>query len=196
MKKLGILVLIGALHASLAQADDTLPEPYLGLGLGAFELNDGNGNKYVFGGFAKGGVHIVENAAVELRLGGTSNVDRPDFFVTTTPTFKADWFVSYLLKPQFEAADRFRLYGLIGATTLRASYTGAKGAKFKKTNTDFSFGIGGEYEIVDELWIGVEWMRYSSSKDKVSIDTINRTNAGQFQGLDVNGFTATLTYEF
>jgi len=189
MKKVWIAAVLAALSmASTAQAADM----YAGVGLGAFEMDAGANKKTSFGGFGFVGANLHEYAAAELRVGSAASTDNADF-APAIERAKVDWFFSALVKPKIEVADGLTLYGLAGFTTSKASFTGVVGAKAgikqSKTNTDFSFGMGGEYNVMPQLAVGGEWVRYSS---KANLATKNT----RFEGLDINGFAATVRYSF
>ncbi len=165
--------------------------PYVGGGLGGFELDYGNGKDFVFGGYGALGLTIMENLAAELRIGGASSSSNPDAVLGRSVDKTASWFVSYIAKPQFEVFQGLRIYGLIGATRIKTSITPLGSIERTSTDTGFSFGVGAEYAIQDQLYVGGEWMRYSSNKARAAV-----TQAGGFNGMDVNGFVGTLRYEF
>jgi opacity protein-like surface antigen len=170
---------------------DLILNPYFGVGLGGFELDYGNGKDFVFGGYGTFGLILVENLAAEIRLGTTSSSSNLDPVLGKTVDKSVNWFVSYVAKPQFEISPGLRIYGLLGATTIQTAITPLGSVERSSTDTSFSFGVGAEYAIQDQLYIGAEWMRYSSNKDRVAV-----TPAGGFNGMDVNGFVGTLRYEF
>jgi len=170
---------------------DLILDPYVGGGLGGFELDYGNGKDFVFGGYGALGLTVMENLAAEIRIGGASSTSNPDAVLGRSVDKSVSWFVSYIVKPQFEVFRGLRLYGLLGATTIRTSITPLGRVERTSTDTSLSFGAGAEYAIQDQLYVGGEWMRYSSNKDRASV-----TRAGGLNGMDVNGFVATLRYEF
>lgn len=182
-------MLVLGLSSIPAKAQDF--NPYIGFGLGGFELDYGNGSDFVFGGFGLLGLTLTENVALEGRVGGAGNKTKLDAQLGNLNVKKElNWFVSYLVKPQFEISEGLRIYGLLGGTTLRTAITPTGSVKRTSTDTSFSFGLGGEYGLDPQLYLGIEWMRYASNKDRAVV------NAGGFNGLDVNGFVGTLRYEF
>jgi len=165
--------------AGAAQAQDI--KPYAGIGVGMFGLElkapGVNQKNSVLGGYAKFGADFNDYIGAELRIGttgtGTSSypIGTP---VTISPgltipspipfsfSMKADYFISYLAKPQIKVADDFRVYGLLGGTTARVtgdfSVAGIPGVS--GTMLGFSYGAGAEYKLADRLNVGAEWVQY------------------------------------
>lgn len=176
---------------TLAKAQEFMFEPYLGAGLGGFALNDGNGTNFVFGGYGALGAKVADYLGFEVRVGSAGGKTKLDSTLGTTVNNQVGWFVSYLARPQVVLAQGLRMYGLLGATTLNSSITATGSAKVSKTNTDFSYGAGLEYSPNDNnLYIGVEWAKYASSKDHASLSTTT------YSGMDMQGYIATLNYTF
>jgi len=165
-------------------------KPYAGIGLGLFELDPGKNKQSVFGGFGFVGLDIDEYFATELRTGIGGSQTREELG-PLTEAFKVNWFVSLLAKPKIALASDFELYGLIGITSMRTSITPtASVIQTSSTQTGLSFGVGATYTINNQFKIGAEWVRYATNADAAS------KNTAAFQGLDVNGFTTTLAYQF
>lgn len=184
MKKAWLIAAIAALLPLQAEAADV--KPYLSAGVGLFELDPGQEKKSAFGGYVAGGAELHELLDAELRL-GTTNANSVANNIGNKS--KVDWMVSALAKPKIEIARDIIIYGLVGATALKASYTRAGAAQQSKTGVAFSFGAGGSFVLSDQAELGAEWLRYST---KANVATKN-TNFG---GLDVNGFVVNLNYRF
>lgn len=183
------LGLLGAPH--LATAQEFMFEPYVGGGVGGFALNDGNGTNFVFGGYGTIGAKVADYLGIEVRVGSAGSKSKLDSTLGTTVNNQVGWFVSYFARPQVVLAEGLRMYGLLGATTLNSSITATGSAKVSKTNTDFSYGVGLEYSPNDnDLYIGVEWAKYASSRDHASLSTTT------YSGMDMQGYVATLNYTF
>jgi len=165
--------------------------PYVGGGLGGFELDYGNGKNFVFGGYGTLGITIFENLAAEVRIGSAGNSSEIDAVLGRNISKSVSWFVSYIARPQLEVYSGLNIYGLFGATTLSSSITPRGLPERTSTGTSFSFGVGAEFAIQDHLHMGLEWMRYSSNRDRAAV-----TAAGGYNGMDVNGFVSTLRYDF
>jgi hypothetical protein len=198
-------LVIGLGFAALpAQAVDF--KPYAGVGMGSFIIDAGVGSENAFGGYGILGADLHENYGVELRFGTTGNtggtVTVPQgtlvctegcqtiILPTPTPaTISVDWFVAYLFKLQYPIAEAGRIYGLVGATTLKSKLNfPALGRTGHTTKTTFSFGGGADYGLGNQWRLGLDAMVYANDAD---------TNAGaKFKGLDVWAFTATATYGF
>jgi len=162
-----------------AQAQDV--EPYTGVGIGLFGLElktpSVNQKNNVLGGFAKFGVSFNDFIAAELRIGTTGK--GTSSYPTGTPvkltagitvpsplafdfSMQADYFISYLIKPQYEIAESFRVYALLGGTTVKINGTfsvaGIPG--FSGIASGFSYGAGAEYHLANHLNAGAEWVQY------------------------------------
>lgn len=181
----GLLLVPGQI---LAEGFDLDVKPYLGGGVGAFNLDAGLGSDTAFGGFGTVGANLNEYFALEVRIGASSDatVTVPVGFGLLTTTSSIDWFVSYFAKPQFLLTGDLNIYGLVGATTLKTSFT-TLAVQLTNTSTGFSFGGGLEYQLTDQLYIGGEWVRYATDADLLS---------PTFPGLDVWGASATIRYQF
>jgi len=170
-------VLIGAamimVGSATVQAQDF--KPYAGVGVGAFglEMKDSSVNfnqkNTVLGGYAKFGVDINDYFGAELRVGTTAKGDTT-YAVggvsagspAGTIGQKADYFFSYLAKLQYPVSPDFRAYAMLGATTAKhkTTFTPALGTGSSPTKTGFSYGVGGDFRVNDQLSVGAEWMQY------------------------------------
>ncbi len=189
MNKL-ILSFVTLLLMFSSNASATEIKPYAGVGLGVFELDPGANKKVTFGGYGFAGAELHEYFAAEFRAGLTGKKEREELG-PLTETFKVDWFLSVFAKPKIAISSDFELYGLVGLTSIKTSFTPlASVIQASSTNTGFSYGIGAAYQIMDQLKVGAEWVRYSSNADAAT------KNTAAFKGMDVNGFTATASYQF
>ena len=148
--KFTIITLALALPCS-ASADDI--KPYIGGGIGTYIIANGTtgGGSYVVGGYASIGLEISPYLAYELRAGSTDQANN------SISSFGTDFFVSYLLKPQF-MLQNFNVYALLGASTIRSWSQNTGQNKITQTNTSFSFGGGVETSVTDQFTLGVEAM--------------------------------------
>lgn len=73
-----------------------------------------------------------------------------------------DWFFFYLAKFQLPLSEEWRIYGLLGGTTLRTNYQQLVALKKTNTSANLSIGFGLDYLIQDHLYIGGEWMQYAT----------------------------------
>jgi len=168
-------VALGASAPAFAQA------PYIGIGLGAMEMDTGKNKKSGLGGFLKLGYDFTDFnrfLGAEFRVGTSARASQA----------KVDYFLSGFLKLNLELTREFRGYALLGATNLKTSYqTTAK--KYSKTGGAFSFGFGGEYRLDRDFSVAGEWVRYATKANAATLTT-------NFAGLDVNGFTLDIDYHF
>lgn len=196
---------IGLCFATLsAQAMDF--KPYVGAGAGGFVIDAGLGSETAFGGFAIAGADLHENFGIEFRAGTTGNAGNNIVFpVGSVPgevgniilvapepaTVSVDWFVSYLAKLQYEIAPQFRIYGLVGGTTLRSkiAFQGvSKGVVARATKTTLSYGGGIDYDLGNQWSVGVDGLIYANEA--------STTVPALFTGIDIWGFSATVKYAF
>jgi len=153
-----------------AQANEWDMRPYMGVGLGAF--NVGYKDSRVsqtdtgFGGFIKGGADFGDYFGAEIRVGTTSNGSTSyaaGGALGSAGTLKAssDYFVSYLGKVQMPVSNELRPYALLGATTaVFATTNSVSGASEKVAKTGISYGVGLDYNLGNQLSANVEWVQY------------------------------------
>ncbi len=194
LTRFAVLAFTALLFVVPAKAQDFFFAPYVGGGIGVYDLDYGNGSDYVFGGYGALGADLHEFLAVEARFGSAGSNTKNDI-TTNLPNGNVKksvgWFVSYLVKPQVEIADGLRLYGLIGASTVRSSITPTGAVKREKTDTGFSYGGGAEYQINENFSVGAEWLTLTSSKDTAAI-----TATSGYNGMDISSIVGTLKVQF
>jgi len=178
-------ILLFSISSAEAQDFDFNPQPYVGGGLGGFNVDAGVSSDTVFGGFGLLGVNFNEYIGFEGRVGATADGSSTVNRVQTD--FGVDWFVSYLAKLQLPVSEELVIYGLLGGTTIGTRFQPLGGLEQTNSGTNFSFGVGLEYRIQGQLYVGGEWVQYASDAD---------VNAPAFPGLDVWGASATIRYEF
>jgi len=172
---LATLISIGVSAPAFAQS------PYIGIGLGAIEMDTGLNKKSGLGGFLQLGYDFTDFnrfLGAEFRVGSSSRAAQA----------KVDYFISGFLKLNLELSRDFRAYSLLGMTNLKTSFQTAA-VKKTKTGSAFSFGFGGEYRLDRDFSIAGEWVRYSTKANGSTLTT-------NFEGLDVNGFTLNASYHF
>ncbi|RMH62463.1 MAG: porin family protein, partial [Zetaproteobacteria bacterium] len=167
---LGMLLL----GVGTVQAQDI--RPYAGMGLGAFglELKNAGINGYnqkntVFGGYLRLGADVNDYFGAEFRVGttGSGTTNYPNGSIK----LDAGYLISYLAKVQYPFTPDFRLYGMLGATTAKLNVSvsvinpGTLSAADSATKTGFSYGVGGEFMLDNNLSLGAEWMQYWTDVD-------------------------------
>jgi len=187
-KMLLIAAAVMAMNAGSAVAAEI--KPYVGVGVGFFEIDPGQNKQSTFGGHLFVGAEFHEYFAAELRVGSTGQHEREEVG-PLTETFQVNWFVSALAKPKVEVFDGFDAYGLVGITSMSSSITPLNSViEQTSTNTALTFGLGAQYHYNNQLSAGIEWVRYSTNADAAT------KNTAAFDGLDVNGFTLSVAYTF
>ncbi len=155
--------------------------PYIGIGLGAIEMDTGANKKSGLGGFLRLGYNFTDFnrfLGAEFRVGTSSRAAKA----------KVDYFLSGFLKMNLDLTREFRGYALLGMTNLKTSYQTAT-VKKSKTGSAFSFGFGGEYRLDRDFSLAGEWVRYATKANAATLTT-------NFAGLDVNGFTLNIAYHY
>ena len=194
LTRITVLAFAALLFAVPAQAQDFMFKPYVGGGIGAYELDYGNGTDFVVGGYGALGADLHEFLAAEVRFGSAGSKTKNDAttnLATSDVKKSVSWFVSYLVKPRIEVTDGLRFYGLVGASTVKSDIQAGTAAKREKTDTDLSFGGGAEYQITDNFTVGAEWLRLTSSKDTAALGATSG-----YKGMDINSFVGTLRVDF
>jgi len=165
-----------------AQASD----PYVGAGFGAFNLGTGVSKKSVTGGYFQVGDDFSEYLGAELRAGATGKTGEE---LTLQPRTGIDYFVAAFLKPKYNIDDNWMVYGLIGAATLKASYSKGAFPKQTKTRTSYAYGAGLQYRFAENYAVGAEYS-HMLGKPKTNTTAIN-TN---FKGLESSVFSISVKY--
>jgi len=195
------LYLVAPAQAMAQGMDQFNPHPYIGVGLGAFGLK-GSAPGYSqsnteFGGYVNAGINFNDYLGVELRLGTTTKGSKsfpPGTFngvAIATPytvDIQPDYLLAYLVKLQYPASPEMNLYALLGASTARGKFTmSAPGASasISKTKTAFTWGVGGDYNLNNQVSAGIEFVQYWND---VTVETNTK--------FSVWGAVANATYHF
>jgi len=163
-------------------------EPYVGLGLGAFNLGSGVTKKATTGAYLQLGDDFSENFGGEIRIGKTGTTGEE---LTLQPRMGIDYFAAAYLKPRYEFDERWMAYALLGVATVRSSYSEPGLVKQTKTRTGYSYGLGAQYRVMDDYSIGLEYS-HMLSKPKTNAIAI-KTN---FQGLEASSLSLNAQYHF
>lgn len=156
-------------------------QPYLGVGLGLFQLDPGANRKMTSGVIIQAGDDFFPYLGGELRFGGTDKA---------SSRARVNWFAGAYAKPKFDVSQDLTLYGLLGVTTMHASYVSVTtNQNQSSTKADFSYGFGLEYWSGYQVTVNAEWMRYASHAD-------NLTKDSNFHGLNVDAYSIMAQYHF
>jgi len=159
-------LMVAAMCATNAQAQEF--KPYLGAGVGMFTTDFGVGGfkaSNAFGFYVNGGVDFNPYVGAELRLGSVASKGISNSNVGAK--VQTDYFLSYLAKLQFPVTDELTLYGLVGASTIKATVSNSFQPKASQTNTKFTYGAGLNYEVADHVRVGAEYVAYNPNADVV-----------------------------
>jgi len=170
--------------AGAAQAS----EPYVGIGVGAFNLGSGVTKKAVAGGYLQVGDDFSQYVGAELRIGTTGKTGEE---LTLQPRMGIDYYAAAYVKPKYEFNDKWMGYALLGIATVRSSYSELGIARQKKTRTGYAYGLGVQYRLADQYSLGLEYS-HMLSKPKTNAVAI-KTN---FQGLEASSLSINAKYHF
>lgn len=162
-------------------------EPYVGVGLGSFVLNDGVNRQDTFGGYLQLGDDFSPYLGGELRIGASAKT-KEETVPVARPATQVDGFAAFFLKPKYTFAENWMGYGLIGLGTVRASYYPIGAAKQTKTRVGLGYGLGLQYRMADQYSLGAEWSHLLSRP--------SRSAGAAFQGLGVSMYTLSAKYHF
>ena len=177
-----LVLIAGMLMAGMASMPAAHAQQiYAGVGLGAFELDPGSQNKLATGVMLQLGDDFFPYLGGEIRVGTTDKASNHSIL---------NWFAGVYAKPKVDVSQDVTLYGLLGVTALRASYTSQTTGLYQhSTKADFSYGLGVQYWAGYQVSLNAEWVRYATRADAASKNTA-------FKGLNVNGYTLSAQYHF
>ncbi len=161
-------------------------DPYVGASVGAFNLGTGVSKKAVTGGFVQIGDDFSQYLGGELRVGMSGWANQG---VNAGAKSRIDWFGAAFIKPKYDFDDQWMGYALLGAATLRASYSEAGLAMQKKTRTGYAYGLGLQYRPAENYAVDLE---YSHMLSKPGTDATAIRTA--FQGVEASLFTVGFKY--
>ncbi|ATX79423.1 Opacity protein [Mariprofundus aestuarium] len=168
--------------ASVAHASD----PYVGVGVGSFILNDGISKKAsTIGTYLQVGDNFSEFLGGEIRI-GTSGSTKEELAIIAGN--KIDYFAAAFLKPQIKIAEDFTGYALIGVGTIRATHSPVAGLSSSKIRSGLGYGLGFSYSAMDNLGISGEWSHLNSKPKGAS--------SANYKGVSASMYTLSLQYHF
>jgi opacity protein-like surface antigen len=151
--------LLAAGSLSVAQAQPLYPQPYVGGDAMFWSLDPDRAPSWDGVGLRlNGGVKFNDFFAVEGHL-GTGGSD-------TNQGVKAelDYVVGGYAKGILPLAEEFRLFGLAGFTEVKMS--GRLGPfEVSDRESGFSYGAGAEFDVMPNLSVGADYMRYLDKSD-------------------------------
>jgi opacity protein-like surface antigen len=150
------LVLAGFVTPTLAMNEG---DAYVGGGLGMVNYDaDGLEEAEPTVLLGRLGYFVVDNIAIEGRLGfGMSDDDIT--VLGTDVSFDVDQVAGVYGVGHLPIADAFSLYGLAGFTYAEGSASLA-GISIDDDDTGFSYGLGGQYAVSDDVSAFIEWAQY------------------------------------
>ncbi|ATX82188.1 Opacity protein [Mariprofundus ferrinatatus] len=161
-------------------------DPYIGVGVGSFILNDGISKKAsTIGTYLQVGDNFSEFLGGEIRI-GTSGNTKEEFAII--PGNKVDYFAAAFLKPQIKIAEDFTAYALVGMGTIRATHYPVAGLSSSKSRSGLGYGLGFSYSAMENLGISGEWSHLNTKpKGATSVN---------YKGVSASMYTLSLQYHF
>ena len=188
MKRTWISMMAMALAGGVAMSQPAAAsEPYVGVGLGSFVLDDGLNRQDTLGGYLQLGDDFSPYLGGELRVGASSKTSE-EAVPVVRPASRVDWFAAFYLKPKYAFSENWMGYGLVGVGSLRASYYPIGAAKQTKTRIGLGYGLGLQYRLADQYSLGAEWSHL--------LQRPSNATATQFQGVGVSMYTLSAKYHF
>ncbi|HKJ83047.1 MAG TPA: porin family protein [Mariprofundaceae bacterium] len=166
-------------------SDASASQPYVGVGLGLYNINTGLNKKSTFGEYLQVGDDFSQYLGGEFRI-GTSN--KTSGATAAAPAAKMDWMAAFYLKPRYEFSSDLTAYGLVGLGTIRASFYPAGAVKQTKTRSGLGYGLGLQYRTSDQFSLAAEWSHLLTKPKNAT--------ATRFNGISASMFTISGKYHF
>ncbi|MFN4266889.1 MAG: porin family protein [Aquabacterium sp.] len=114
-----------------------------------------------------GGAELNKNVAVELMVGFNGGNDSVSYngVDVSAVTMKIDSIYGLYVKPKFEVAPNFELFGRMGYTHASAKVSAPGYGAAKASDSDLSYGIGATLYLDPKLSINVDYMSYLDKSD-------------------------------
>lgn len=178
--------MISAFACNAHAADSS--DQYVGLGLGAFNLDNGVNSKMTAGSYLQLGHNFMDNLGAEIRVGLTGTTGEE---LTLQPRMKIKSFMAAYLKPQYQLDSQWTAYGLLGVANINGTYSVGVSPKQNKSRAGISYGLGMQYNVSEMYSISAEAAQMLT-KPKATAATV-KTN---FNGLSASAFSINAQYHF
>jgi opacity protein-like surface antigen len=137
-----------------------------GAGIGIINANNLS-NSFLFYGIAEKELDIDSGdiiSAAQVRIGTGTNADIQGLPAGTTGSGGIDFLISGLYKGSMEVED-FNVYGLAGLTYSKSSASTSGGiiTNTSSTSTDFTWGLGAEYDLDTDLKVAAEYQKIDTT---------------------------------
>jgi opacity protein-like surface antigen len=174
-----VLLFVGTAHAQMARSGmgGTAGTAYGELGYTQLKISESGLS--VKPGMLRGilGYNFGENLALEGMLGFGVRKDNANGVFTGVPVnIEGDvrHMVGIYVKPKVVLGNAFELFGRLGYTDTRlrttASVAGFRGSE-TSSGSDWSYGLGGNFNIAPRAYVGLDYMRYYKKND-VKLDGV------------------------
>jgi OOP family OmpA-OmpF porin len=148
MTKKWLVALLSAIAMTFsagAMAQGALAGGYVGLDVGQAEIEDEEDTGFrIFGGY-----QFHRNVAAEVAYGML--LDKGGVEVTSLEVAAVG---------MFPLANQFSIIGRLGFARLEAEGPGGEG-----DDSDFTFGIGAQYDVTRNLGVRLQWQRYNTDPE-------------------------------
>ncbi len=138
-----------------------------GAGIGITNANNLS-NSFLFYGIAEKELDIDTGdiaSAAQVRIGTGTNADIQGLPAGTTGSGGIDFLISGLYKASMEV-EEFNVYGLAGLTFSSSSASVTSGGittNTSSTSTDFTWGLGAEYDLDADLKVAAEYQKIDTT---------------------------------
>ena len=105
--------------------------------------------------------------ALEGMVGGGTSSDTRDVDVgggvMSPVNFKLSSMYGIWVKPKYDI-NQFELFGRLGYThtSVKATSSNFPAINSNQSDNDFSWGLGANYHFTPQMYVGLDWMRYSN----------------------------------
>lgn len=169
MKRLTVALLAAAISTPILAAE----KPYVGIDyqLGTYTIKGQDINPETVR--LRAGTELSPYLAVEAQagIGSQSDVFSSDGGITKID-IKVDSYYSLFIKPQLNISNSITAYGLIGGTYLDASTSSSNpitSPDDTEASHSFSYGVGVDFNIKNNIRLGADFVQYSDSYSGVSV---------------------------
>jgi len=146
---------------------DLTSDLQFGAGIGISNTK-GLSNAFLFYGIAEKELDIDTGdiaSAAQVRIGTGTNADIQGLTAGVTGSGGLDFLISGLYKASMEVED-LNVYGLAGLTYSSSSASTTSGGittNISSTSTDFTWGLGAEYELDADLKVAAEYQKIDTT---------------------------------
>lgn len=157
---------------------------YVGGGVTGWNFSSDYFSDYSSAGLSlRAGLDISENFAIESHLtigGDDTNTYFDPFYGTYTDKVELDSLVSLFAKAKLPINENFRLYGLLGVSRIELTVSDSYGYSISDNDTNVAVGLGTEFDVTSNFFIGGDFIRHSLNDSDYDFDTFSVIGAYRF----------------